>query len=60
LTEKSYLRRDVMIEPLIDRCCGWFHLIPPATVESTKLVAECRSKGIESDRRYQTMELTLS
>jgi L-ascorbate metabolism protein UlaG (beta-lactamase superfamily) len=29
-------------------------------VESTKLVAECRSKGIDSDRLYQTMELTLS
>lgn len=31
MTEKLYLRPDVMVEPLIDRWYGWFHLIPPAT-----------------------------
>src|SRR5262245_26420 len=31
LTEKLYLRPDVMVEPLIARWYGWFHLIPPAT-----------------------------
>jgi hypothetical protein len=29
--EKVYLRRNIKVEPLVDRWYAWSHLIPPAT-----------------------------